>query len=150
MTPIISVWQRLPRLRRLAFTAEAGAVSLTHWCGHGAAKITVTQAQDVVRLYEDGHFTPISQTGAQPFRNVYRWVLMDDHLALAHERFGVGGAVPLVNLVAQDETTLAATAPHVCGADRYDARLLLTPNSLILNWHITGPRKDEHLRYCYR
>ena len=55
----------------------------------------------------------------------------------------------LVDLVAAKDHLYAAK-PHPCGEDRYDAKLSLKSGALLLEWTVTGPAKNEYLRYTYR
>lgn len=148
--PIIAVWSRLAGLGRLTFTATPGAASQTGWAGHGEARIDVTTADDGLRLHEQGQFTPTGIDRPVAFANVYRWVHHGQRLSLWHERFGRDAAVWLFDLAPVADNALATIEPHLCGADRYRARLTLAADGFDLCWSISGPRKDETLAYRYR
>lgn len=148
-TPIITVGARLALLRQLTFTATPGPASHTGWAGRGAGQIRVSHDDDGLRLHEQGRFTP-ADGASVAFKNVYRWVQHDDQLSLWHERFGHDAAVWLFDLAPAGDRTLATVEPHLCGADRYQAELTLVADGFDLYWRITGPRKDETLRYEYR
>ncbi len=102
------------------------------------------------RLHEDGHFTPNATGTPVAFRNIYLWVHHGDRLSLWHERFGRDAAVWLFDLTASAPSELATVDAHVCGDDRYAARVSLTEDGFDLRWSIIGPRKDETLAYRYR
>ena len=140
----------MPRLAHLAFTATPGPRSRTGWAGQGEARIESSHDPDGIRLHESGHFTPQATGTPVAFRNVYRWVNQGDRLALWHERFGRDAAVWLFDLAATGTDELATIEAHLCGADRYDARLSLAVEGFDLRWSITGPNKDETLAYRYR
>ena len=143
------MWERLPRLARLRFSATPGPRSQTGWAGTGEARIDTSRDADGVRLHENGLFTPSAAGSPVAFRNVYRWSRHGDRLSLWHERFGRDAAVWLFDLVATGRDRLETVEPHPCGQDRYDARLTLTAEGFDLRWSITGPRKDETLAYRY-
>lgn len=147
---IIKVWRHLPCLRDLEFTATAGPGSATGWTGNGQAQVTPRTDHDGIRLFESGHFTPMGTATSVAFRNVYRWQDGGSRLSLWHERFGAEAPVWLFDLVATDHDTLVAAVPHHCGNDDYSALLRLVDDGIDLTWTITGPRKNDTLRYRYR
>lgn len=148
--PIIETWARLARLTTLTFTATPGPGSHTGWAGDGHGDVTPRLEHDALRLFESGAFTPRGARQALAFRNVYRWQRAPGRLSLWHERFGAEAPVWLFDLMAEGPDRLVTAAPHLCGADVYRARLSLVADGLGLDWHITGPRKDECLCYRYR
>lgn len=147
---IIRTWRRLPRLCELTFDAHPGPGSRTGWRGRGHARIDTRADSDAWRCIEQGQFWAQEAGRALAFRNVYRWRRTSDALLLAHERFGAAAPVALVALVAAGPQTLVSRQNHHCGQDRYRATLTLCAQGFVLDWHITGPAKDEHLRYRYR
>lgn len=147
---MIRVWRNLHRLRSLAFRIEETAEDSVVWCGYGRGEVTVSEGDDAVHVYENGRFTPQQAGHATAYRNVYSWQRVHDRLVLAHERFGTEAAVHLLDFVPADDTTLVAAKPHRCGQDQYDARLYAIGNSVILDWHIVGPRKNTHINSVYR
>lgn len=147
---IIRTWQRLPGLRSLSFTAEPGPASQTGWRGTGTAGITAERTGDDWRLIERGRFLPAGAARDVAMHNIYRWQRVDNRLRLYHERFGTDAAVFLFELVADSAARLVCRQPHRCGADIYHGTLLLSESGFDLDWSITGPRKDEQLRYRYR
>ena len=147
---IIELRERLAAIRRLRFTARPGPQSRTGWAGQGEAEVRIGDDADGLRFHESGMFTPEASDTPVAFRNVYRWQFHDDRVALWHERFGRAAAVWLFDLVPIDTGVYAAADSHLCGADRYDARLTLVDAGFDLRWSIAGPRKDETLAYHYR
>ncbi|MCI0510612.1 DUF6314 family protein [Chromohalobacter sp.] len=120
------------------------------WSGKGVGTVTPEAHSGGVRFIEQGHFLPRGQSRDVAFRNVYRWDLHPERIALYHERRGTEAAVWLFDLIADSASTLSSHAPHLCGADTYRARLTLEPRGFRLDWHIVGPRKDERLLYHYQ
>jgi len=134
----------------LSFSATPGPNSRTGWAGLGEADVRTSGDAGQLRLHEDGQFTPKATGTPVAFRNIYRWVDRGDRLSLWHERFGRDAAVWLFDLAATAPNELTTVDAHVCGDDRYAARLSLTADGFDLRWSITGPRKDETLAYRYR
>ncbi|MES1951685.1 hypothetical protein S4A8_12562 [Salinisphaera sp. S4-8] len=147
---IIELRERLAAIRRLRFTARPGPHSRTGWAGQGEAEVRIGDDEDGLRFHESGTFTPEASGAPVAFRNVYRWQCHDDRIALWHERFGREAAVWLFDLVAIRADMFVAADSHLCGADRYDARLTLVDAGFDLCWTIAGPHKDETLTYRYR
>ena len=147
-TPLIgTIWQHLQRINGLY--SECSSRLETGWNGRGRGRINVEQTNAHTLIFsEQGHWD--GNTGMRlSFRNVYRWSLGDDQIALSHLRFGADQPVFLVDLVAAKDHLYAAK-PHPCGEDRYDAKLSVQDGALLLEWTVTGPAKSEYLRYTYR
>ncbi|OLO05433.1 hypothetical protein BTW07_04615 [Salinicola socius] len=142
----------LPKLSRFAFSARSGQASETGWNGQGEGTIEVAREGCSIKLFESGIFTLDGQNRGVPMRNVYRWDIHADRIALSHERRGVADAVSLFDLVidGSDDDTLVNVEAHQCAADAYSARLAVQPEGFDLEWRIIGPRKDERLLYHYR
>ncbi|MES1924977.1 DUF6314 family protein [Salinisphaera sp. T31B1] len=147
---IIDLWRRLPSVRRLTFSATAGPDSVTGWTGTGLADVVCEEAGDGLRFIETGRFTLVDTTHPLTFHNVFHWRAAPGRVALAHERFGRDAPVWLFDLIAAAPGELTAAESHLCGNDRYDARLRLVDDGFDLRWTISGPRKDETLAYRYR
>ena len=150
--------QRLPSIRQLHFSSRSGPGSQCGWSGSGHGVVDVACHEDgSLTFTEAGHFqlaAPNTVTPRPvPFRNVYRWRVSSNHVALYHERRGQQAAVWLFDLVAaaeQDAADLISSQAHLCVDDLYQARLIFTDGGFDLEWMITGPKKDEHLYYRYR
>ena len=155
MTAIIRLQALLPTICRLDFTSRSGSGSQCAWSGEGHGSVTVAiDAGASVRFSESGHFQ-LDAPGAcaVPFRNVFRWTPGREHIALSHERRGAEAAVWLFDLIAaptSESVDLVSREAHLCGDDRYRAKLIFMDDGFDLDWTISGPKKDEHLRYRYR
>ncbi len=144
---IDTIWQQLRRIDRLH--GECSSRLETGWNGRGRGRVDVKQTNVHTLIFdEQGHWNG-NASMQLPFRNVYRWCLGDDQIALSHLRFGADHPVFLVDLLAAKDHLYAAN-PHSCGEDCYDAKLSIQDGALLLEWTVTGPAKDEYLRYTYR
>ncbi|MDR5904191.1 DUF6314 family protein [Franzmannia qiaohouensis] len=151
MTDIIRVTQRLASIARVSFTSCSGERSQCAWSGSGQGSVRIARDPDGLRFHEQGRFRLDRGDAEVAFRNVYRWALHDEHIGLYHERRGKAHAVWLFDLVTSaEEGVLVARDAHLCGDDRYSARLTLRDDGVDLDWRISGPRKDERLYYRYR
>lgn len=150
MTSIIRVRALLPTISHLKFSSRSGNASQCEWSGEGYGSVTVSEDDQVIRFHEEGHFALAGQSREVAFHNVYRWELEEDRLRLFHERRGREAAVWLFDLIeSEDGSGLVAAAPHLCGEDRYTARLEVNTEGFALDWRIQGPRKDEAIAYRY-
>lgn len=151
MTAIIRIKSLLTTIHRVDFFSYPGAGSHSGWSGQGHGSVQVESQGDIVRFFEQGHFQPAGSCQQVAFTNVYRWEFAVDRLRLFHERRGTDHAVWLFDL-GLDEASgdLLSLDAHLCGADRYLARLTPLIDGFDLQWRITGPRKDETLLYQYR
>jgi len=151
---MVALRRHLLSTSEVYFSSQPGAHSRTGWAGHGEGRVTVTtDADDSVVFTENGRFHPAIAPDAPPvsFRNVFRWTFLGDRVGLAHERRGAEAAVRLFDLAPGDTPDIWLSChDHLCGDDRYRARLVVTPRGFDLRWTIEGPRKDEHLHYRYR
>ena len=155
MTAIIRLQALLPTIRRLDFASRSGSGSQCAWSGEGHGSVTVAIDADAsVRFSESGHFRlDAPGAGAVPFRNVFRWTLGREHIALSHERRGADAAVWLFDLIAApagERADLVSHEAHLCADDRYRAGLTFVADGFDLEWTISGPKKDERLHYRYR
>lgn len=75
--------------------------------------------------------------------NAYRWRLDESagSIGLEHLRLGAGRPVWLVELAARggERGELASGSAHVCGRDRYHARVRAEGRGVLLRWRIESP-----------
>ncbi|NKB71562.1 MAG: hypothetical protein GKR89_31195 [Candidatus Latescibacteria bacterium] len=145
------LWQRLGRVQQLRFQARS-ALGGAGWNGRGRGLVAVQRAAaDTLVFTESGTWKGAGGRAFQ-FSNVYRWRLdrAGGALNLEHLRLGLEQPVFLVRLVPGDRGGLVSEVPHPCGADRYAAVLRPVWRGVELRWHISGPAKDEDIRYTYR
>jgi hypothetical protein len=149
--PVIvhDIWDRLKQVSELAFQAQSHSVLDTGWNGAGKAQVRVEEISPSVLLYhENGTWKPTSSNEIV-FTNIYRWTLGDQSIRLEHLRQGPDKPVYLFDLVPASEQTLSSAKSHLCGQDRYSARLELESGVITFNWVVLGPKKDEKIVYRY-
>ena len=149
LTTIIRLTERLKATRTLSFTASPGPQSSSDWAGQGAGEVTVSGNTPTLRFHEKGHFTHANGR-RMAFSNTYRFEVVEDRIELYHERRGPEDAVFLFPLVVVEENRLMSLAPHLCVRDLYSGELIMTDCGFDLTWTVEGPRKQEHIHYCYR
>jgi hypothetical protein len=144
-------WSRLRTVRELSFEAQSRSTPSTGWNGRGLGTVQVEQADaSTTVFYEKGLWAP--EIGRpSPFSNVFRWTLDPEgcFIRLEHLRFGLEHPIYLFDLVPADERTLVSSDPHVCREDLYAACMEFDQHVIRLNWTITGPKKDENIKYLY-
>ncbi|MGL5948872.1 MAG: DUF6314 family protein [Aeromonas sp.] len=144
-----SLWDCLPLIRSFTLIASQGHGSATDWCGQAEGEVRVSAPASSAGWHfaECGIYqTPHGQR--LKMHNSYQWQRTEAGIELAHLRYGA--PVVLFTLVARSQYHWCSQAPHVCGQDHYQAELHLTAAGFDLTWRITGPRKNECLRYAYR
>lgn len=160
---IVAVARRLPQIARLQIEARPGPKSRSRWHGKGNARVDATRDADGDWLFHETgrmQLKPARVEGKSCtravqsfiFRNALRWHVDDAGIELAHQRFGADHEVALIRLIAGDgdAADLVSAHPHLCGADRYHARLHIVPDGFDLHWQVEGPDKDELLMQRYR
>ncbi|MDP0501050.1 MAG: DUF6314 family protein [Verrucomicrobiota bacterium JB022] len=141
------LWSRLAAVRRFRFDARNGPGSQTDWSGSGVGTVAVS-AENGWLFAESGTYT--TPHGHQlPMRNTYHWQREGQGIRLSHRRFQQ--PVYLFTLQTVDATgrRWQTDEPHLCGADLYQATLLVEDAALKLDWTIVGPKKNEALAYVY-
>ena len=145
MSDTARLWRRLAAVRCLSIVAEGASGG--KMAGEGTVEV-VREEPNVIVFRERGvwHNGP-----GTTFRNVYRWTREAEgtSIRLEHLRFGAAQPVALVVLVPEGPGRWRAAAPHVCGADRYDADVALTDEGVVLRWRIAGPRKGQEVEARY-
>ena len=133
----------------MTFTASPGPQSSSDWAGQGVGDVLVSGDAPTFRFHETGHFTHANGR-RMPFSNVYRFEVVEDRVELYHERRGQEDAVFLFPLIVVKENRLMSLSPHLCVRDLYSGELIMKDDGFDLTWTVEGPRKQEHIHYCYR
>lgn len=104
---------------------------------------------DGVRVDEEGRWT--GPRTRLEVRDATRWTRLGPRrLRLAHLRRGADAPVELGVLRRRGPGVWVAEAPHVCGEDRYRARLDRRGSVVTLAWRVEGPEKAGRVRRTYR
>ena len=142
------LWKALQQVHTLEFVAQSR--SNTGWTGKGTGSVRVESptAESIV-FQESGLWYSAINKGLK-FRNVYRWLRLEDRVRLEHLRFGEKHSVYLFDMAPDTETTWSSVTPHLCRQDEYIAQLELQDGCISLNWKVIGPEKDEAIRYRYQ
>ena len=120
---------------------------MTGWDGRAEGIVEISHREGVIEFFEQCRFRPDSG-GEMELKNRYRWTLLTDGVNLSHVRRRK--PVDLVTLVPVSDVLLRPRNPHLCGKDCYRLDVELKSSGFDALWRITGPRKDERLRYYYR
>jgi hypothetical protein len=116
--------------------------------GHAVVEVSILEP-DVLVFNEHGRW---QQGGGRSmsFSNVFRWTFLTDRVRLEHLRFGPGQPVELFDLIPSGDSSWESSGPHVCRDDCYRGRLHLVGADINFEWTVTGPKKNESIRYVYR
>lgn len=150
--PVARVWRRLATVREVRLRARWTDPGGEERSGGGRGTVTVEAeeggARRRLRTVEEGVWEP-EPGRTLPFRTRHRWTLTARGLELEHLRRGLGRPVFLVRLVPAGHGELASRVPHVCGEDRYRARVAVRDHGVSLVWRIRGPEKRQCLESGY-
>ena len=159
---IQQLWTKLQSVAAFSYSSQPGARSQTGWHGEGHGQVVVEIiSDDELHFIEQGRF---QLQGGQSIdmHNRFIWQKRAGAIALSHGRRGE--RVFLFELIPVAEGLWRSAQDHVCINDLYSGELSENSDSangdsansdsakhsgFSLNWHITGPKKDEHLFYCY-
>ncbi|PIS03206.1 MAG: hypothetical protein COT85_04070 [Chlamydiae bacterium CG10_big_fil_rev_8_21_14_0_10_42_34] len=148
---LLEFWERLKKVKRLTLHAKSHSKNETGWNGEGEGDVFVTEeGQSTLVFQESGHWNlPLNRTMA--FSNVFRWTLdvKAERISLEHLRQGRNAPVFLFHLAPIARNLLASIDSHLCGNDEYIAQVQWELEAIRLKWRVTGPKKDEELKYQY-
>jgi hypothetical protein len=119
--------------------------------GEVAVERHLGEAGEAVVWRESGRWEAGPLAGIT-FHNSTLWRrLAPDRLELSHLRRGVQQPTLLVELrPSADHPAWLSTAPHLCGPDRYTARLTCEPQALDLAWEVQSPTDPYLLEWSGR
>ncbi|WP_430461447.1 DUF6314 family protein [Thalassolituus sp. LLYu03] len=144
---IQQLWARLQTTAAFSYVSAPGPRSQTGWHGEGRGRVSVEIiSDDELHFVEQGTF---QLQGGQSIdmHNRFIWQKRAGAIALSHGRRGE--RVFLFELVPTTEKNWSSAQDHVCINDLYSGDLSENDTGFSLTWHITGPKKDEHLFYQY-
>ncbi len=81
------------------------------------------------------------------FSNSFCFSLKPSSISLAHLRYEK--PVFLLEFIYKEKDVLVAKEPYLCGEDVYFATLKIENNVLVLNWRVSGPKKNEEIQCSY-
>lgn len=119
------------------------------WSGVGSGVVKVSEpASDVLTFEESGSWR---QDGGREMRftNVFRWSIVEERLRLDHLRFGPSNHVFLFEMPADTDGVWHEINPHPCREDCYRASLRMDNETILVNWLVRGPQRDEVIDYAY-
>lgn len=151
--PADRIWERLSAVRRVRFRARwrnaRGEEREAE--GDGSARVEYREGDPAtIVTVEEGVWEPVPGSVVR-FRGGYRWTREGSGIRLEHVRRGRARAVFLAELIpGPGGRFLRSRWPHLCGDDRYEARLRATREGVWLDWHVRGPHESQHLAVRYR
>lgn len=142
------IWSCLSHIHAVNFVAHS---QLTPgWNGRGSGTVTVERLNDDTLVFYESGVWQSQGSGEIEFSNIFRWSRVGaETIRLEHLRYGPDQPVYLFDLVAADHNEWKSVKPHLCREDIYAARLFRQEQSILMNWTITGPKKQETLEYNY-
>ncbi len=148
---MFDLWQSLKKIQQFSYISTPGKKSIMNWAGAGEGSVTVSAEDDVLYFQEKGRFALTDSPKALEVQNEYIWQRIDERrIRLQHSRFGRDNIVDLFDLIYQPATDdWRSEEAHVCGDDLYTGKAYFVNHKIHFYWSIVGPRKDEHLYYCY-
>lgn len=135
----MELWERLAMARSGDLAIEEGGVER-----HGSGTVSVDRPDPSTIVWEERGAWNDAPGHAMPYRDRLRWTWDPARgiLALHHARRGDDGAVHLGDLAPGPDGTWRSLAPHLCGADTYDAALTLQGPEIVVVWRVHGPKKS--------
>ena len=144
---------RLSVIQSVRFDAQSALA--TGWNGSGQGEVRVeTPSPSVILFNESGSWTPQIEPHQEShpvrFRNTFRWTFEADGsiLHLEHLRFGPDHPVYLFDLAPSSPVRWMTLNPHHCGADAYQATLLVMPIRSSLTGTLQGPKRKSTCIMC--
>lgn len=146
----MNLFNELLKVKTFEFKAQAGENSQTGWNGYGRGSIELQEDSDTIYFKEDGKLKLDCSKSEVKIANEYVWQKINSkEISLSHARFGHSNLVKLFDLVQIDQTHWQSKQAHVCVDDLYSAELEILDTHIELVWKITGPKKDECIKYRY-
>ena len=145
------VWKRLSAVRRVRVEATDLGNGRAADPMLGTAAVTITRRGPASLDWEESGTWESKSGRPVSFQNRLRWTLdlAENSLGLSHLRQGIDHPAWLCEFVPVTDGAMRAREPHRCGDDTYSAELLVEPTSLVVQWRVEGPRKDQRLVHRY-
>lgn len=148
---LLSFWEKLMGVTKLAFHAKTKSKEENGWHGKGQGEVVITREGANALLFTEKGVWQGKQSGEVSFSNVFRWTLdrMTGVISLEHLRRGPDHPVFLFHLAPNGKHSLASVDSHLCDGDIYFGQIRFDRYSLHLNWRVIGPKKNEEIDYYY-
>ena len=139
MTKLNDLWSRLLLAKTVRFSSNRNVTGL------GSVRVESLSEHKLI-FHEQGR--RLDQEIS--FYNTLCWKREEDGICLEHLRRGATHPQFLVKLLESEaEYSLQTQAPHLCGKDKYTARLTWNASGIHLEWTVSGPKKQETLSFFY-
>ena len=140
------LWERLGEVREARLAIAEGGTER-----HGSGTVSVDRPDPACIVWEERGTWNDTPGHAMPYRDRmhWKWDATRGVLALHHARRGDDAAVHLGDLTPGPDGTWRSVAPHLCGADTYDAALSVRQAEIVVVWRIFGPTKDIRMVRTY-
>lgn len=146
----MELFSRLVKINYFEFESSSGEKSQTGWNGNAKGSVTIKVEQDLIFFKEQGRFKLNCNERETKIENEYIWQEIDSNrIRLFHARFGYDNLVTLFDLIPKDKNSWYSEKQHVCVDDLYSAELYILNNTIELIWQISGPKKQEKIKYFY-
>ncbi|MED7789242.1 DUF6314 family protein [Francisella sp. 19X1-34] len=146
----MDLFSRLTKINYFEFEASSGEKSQTGWNGNARGNVTTKVEQDSIYFKEQGYFKLSNTDRETKIENEYIWQKIDSNrIRLSHARFGYNNLVTLFDLIPKGQDAWHSENQHVCVDDLYSAKLHILDSGIELIWEISGPKKQEKIRYFY-
>lgn len=146
----MNLFSELVKIKFFEFSASSGVTSQTSWNGFGKGSVTIKQQNNKIIFKENGVLKLVDSQRLINIENEYVWEQLDTkRIRLYHSRFGYDNLVTLFDLIPIEKNCWLSENKHVCVDDLYSAKLNFSNNQVKLDWKISGPKKDESIKYKY-
>lgn len=146
----MELFSKLTKISNFEFESSSGEKSQTGWNGSAKGSVTIKIEQDLIYFKEQGRFKLNCTERETKIENEYIWQKIDSkRIRLFHARFGYDNLVTLFDLIPKDKNSWYSEKQHVCVNDLYSAELYILNNAIELIWQISGPKKQEKIKYLY-
>ncbi|GMN89039.1 DUF6314 family protein [Francisella sciaenopsi] len=146
----MELFSKLLNIQHFKYESKSGKNSQTGWNGDGYGTVISQQKDNCIYFKEEGFFILNSSNKPISISNEYIWQKINpQRISLSHARFGYNNLVKLFDLIRIDDNLWQSEQAHICVDDLYSAKLYNLESEISLVWKISGPKKDEFLKYRY-
>lgn len=148
---LLSFWDKLMGITRLAFHAKTQSKGEKAWNGKGQGEVVIAKEGFNTLIFNEKGTWQAKQGGEVGFSNIFRWTLDRTMgvISLEHLRRGLNHPVLLFHLAPSGKHTLSSVDSHFCEGDTYFGQIHFNNHHLRLNWRVIGSSKNEEIDYFY-